>query len=345
MHSPRSRTTSVSRAARPLAAVLATGLVVAACGGGGGAGDPDAEDDGGAAPLSRPITIVVPFGPGGGADSVSRAAGQVIENELGVGMPVINVEGGTGSTGMTRMLSGRPDESIAAFIQDTLATIPAGSAAFALEDVRAVCRLQEMPSALFVRKGTFADWEELKAAAEERPGELKAATVGAGGVDDIVLAALGETHGTEFRPVPYPDPSERYAALLGGAADVMYEQLGDVRQYIESGDYVPVMIYSTEPVEGYEDVPLSGELDVPDDVILPQFRGLVISADASDNVVTQLSDACAAAVEDPDFQEFQAQVYSTEASFQSAEDFQTFLEEQEAKIGKLLEQYDIATSE
>jgi tripartite-type tricarboxylate transporter receptor subunit TctC len=343
MHSPRIRERRIGHAARSLAVAVTSGLVVAACGGGGGAGDPTAADDGGQA-ISRPVTVVVPFGPGGGADSVSRAAGQVMEREIGVGMPVINVDGGTGSTGMTRMLSGNPDESIATLIQDTLATIPAGSAAFALEDIRAVCRLQEMPSALFVRKGTYADWEELKAAASQQPGELQAATVGTGGVDDIVLAALAQAHGTEFRPVPYADPSERYAALLGGAADVMYEQLGDVREYIESGDIVPVMVFSTEPVQGYEDVPLSTDLGVPEEVILPQFRGFVASADASDSVVQQLSDACAAAVEDPKFQEFQRQVYSTEDSYQPADEFQSFLEQQEQEISGLLEKYQVQTS-
>lgn len=343
MHPSRTRAPSFVRSARLLAGALATGLLVAACGGGGGAGDPTAGDDGGAS-LTRPITIVVPFDPGGGADSVSRAAGKVMEKELGVGMPAINVPGSTGSTGLTRMLSGNPDESIATLIQDTLATIPAGSAAFALDDIQAVCRLQEMPSALFVRKGTFGSWEELKAAAMKQPGEMQAATVGTGGVDDIVLAALAQSQGSEFRPVPYSDPSERYAALLGGAADVMYEQLGDVREYIESGDMVPLMVFWPEPVTGYEDVPLSTDVGVPAEVIIPQFRGFVASADASPEIVSQVSDACAAAIKNPEFQQFQREVYATPDSYQPAAEFQTFLEQQEQKITGLLKKYNIETS-
>jgi tripartite-type tricarboxylate transporter receptor subunit TctC len=160
-------------------------------------------------------------------------------------------------------------------------------------------------------------------------------------VDDVVLAALEDAHGTAFRPVPYADPSERYAAVLGGSADIMYEQLGDVRQYIESGDFIPVMIFSDEPVEGYEEVPLATDLDVSADVVLPQFRGLVISAEASEEVVNTLSEACGTAVETPDFQEFQEQVYSAEDSYMPADEFNTFIEEQEARIAELLEQYDI----
>jgi len=317
-------------------------LLIAACGGGESGGNNGGEGGGS---LNRPITLVVPFGPGGGADSVARTAAAAMEDELGVGVPVINVEGGTGSTGMTRMLSGRPDESMAALIQDTLATIPAGSAAFELEEIQGVCRLQEMPSALFVGKKTgYKDWKDLEAAASSDPGSLKAATVGAGGVDDVVLAALADSKGTEFRAVPYADPSQRYAAVLGGSADVMYEQLGDVRQYIESGDFIPVMIFSEKPVAGYEDVPLSTDLDVPADVILPQFRGLVISAEASKEIVSTLSDACGKAVETPEFKKFQEQVYAVEDSYMPADAFNDHIKEQESVIADLLEQYNISTS-
>ena len=343
MHLSRPRAASRVRAARPLALVLSTGLLATACGGGGGAGDPTTADDGGAA-LTRPITIVVPFDPGGGSDSVSRAASKVMEQKLGVGMPAINVPGATGNTGLTRMLSGTPDESVATLIQDTLATIPAGSAAFTLDDVQAVCRLQEMPSGLFVRKGTYADWGELEAAAKKHPGELQAATVGTGGVDDIVLGALAKSQGTEFRPVPYADPAERYAALLGRSADLMYEQLGDVREYVESGDMVPLMLFWPKPVKGYEDVPLATDLGVPEEVIIPQFRGFVAPADASEDVVSRLSDACAAATKDPAFQKFQKEVYATPDSYQSAEEFQTFLEQQEQEIASLLDKYQVETS-
>lgn len=314
-------------------------LVVAGCGGGSGGGGSAS----GGNTFRRPVDMVVPFGPGGGADQVARAIGKAMEEPTGTQIPAINVPGATGSTGITKMLSGRPGESMAILIQDTLTTVPAGSASFKLNELRAVCRVQSMPSALMVRKGSYKSWEELAAEAKKQPGELKVATVGANSVDDIVLAAMAKELGTKFRAVPFSEPSERYAALLGGGVDVLYEQLGDVKQYLDSGDFVPLVLVADEPVTGYEDVPTAEDLGLPAEVVLPQFRGIVTSSKTSDEIVTALSKACEAASGSKNMATFQKQVFATDDSFMNAADFQTFLEEQESLIAKQLDTYGIGS--
>ena len=287
----------------------------------------------------RPVEMVAPFGPGGGSDQVARAAAAEMESTIDTDVPVVNVPGATGSTGTTKMLSGRPGESMSILIQDTLTTVPAGAAAFSMDELTAVCRLQSMPSALMVRKDEFKDWKALAAGAKSKPGELTVATVGSSSVDDVVLAALDEAQQTEFRAVPFSEPSERYAALLGGEVDAMYEQLGDVREYLDSGEFVPVILFSSGPVEGYEDVPTAADIGLPEEVVLPQFRGIVVNADTESGVVDALSDACKDAVESPDMEKFQEQVYADDDSYQNADDFQAFLDEQDELIGDQLEKY------
>src|SRR5690606_37320875 len=130
-------------------------------------------------------------------------------------------------------------------------------------------RLRSLPSALMVRKGSYESWEDLAAVAKSRPCELTVATVGSNSVHDMVLAALEEKHDTSFRAVPYSEPSERYTALLGGEVDVLYEQLGDVRGYLDSGDFVPLVVLADKPVEGHKGVPLASDIGLPDEVVLP----------------------------------------------------------------------------
>ncbi|MPY81300.1 MAG: tripartite tricarboxylate transporter substrate binding protein, partial [Actinophytocola sp.] len=195
-----------------LAGLVVVSVFVTSCGKSG-----NTADEAGKANFRRPVDMIAPFGAGGGADQVARAVASAMEPELGVDVPVVNVEGATGSTGMTKMLASRPGDAMAILIQDTLATVPAGSASFSMDEVRAVCRLQSMPSALFVRKGAYDDWQDLAADAKSKPGELKVGTVGRDSVDDIALAALAKEHGTKFRAVPYSTPNERYASLLGGS--------------------------------------------------------------------------------------------------------------------------------
>src|SRR5688572_15083295 len=70
----------------------------------------------------RPIEFIVPWGPGGGADQVARKLGRLLESKLKVSIPVINVPGATGQTGLTKQLTAPADGySISVFIADTLA--------------------------------------------------------------------------------------------------------------------------------------------------------------------------------------------------------------------------------
>ena len=78
---------------------------------------------------SRPVEFIVPWGPGGGADQLARRVSKLLEADLKVSIPVINVPGATGNTGMTKLLSAPPDgHSMAIFIGDTLARSPAAGA-------------------------------------------------------------------------------------------------------------------------------------------------------------------------------------------------------------------------
>jgi len=71
---------------------------------------------------SRPIEFIVPWGPGGGADQLARKLGPGLEQALKVSLPVLNVPGATGQTGLTKMLAQPADGySISVFIADTLA--------------------------------------------------------------------------------------------------------------------------------------------------------------------------------------------------------------------------------
>ena len=88
-------------------------------------------------------------------------------------------------------------------------------------------------------------------------------------------------------------------------------------------------------------VPTPGSLGLPQEVRLPQFRGIVGLGDASDEIVNALSDACDEAVKTPEMTQFQSQVFAAEDSYQTADQFQAFLEEQESLIAEQLKSYGI----
>lgn len=290
--------------------------------------------------FSRPVNLVVPFGPGGGSDQLARIVAPAIERELGVDVPVVNAPGGSGSTGVAGMLADPPGESAVLYSQDVLVPVALGAASYDLDEIRGVCRLQEMPSGIIVRSdGPYDSWEDLASAAKKNPGELKVATTGQGSADDVMLAALAE-EGYRFRAVPFAEPGERYAALLGGTVDALYEQPGDVVDDLESGRMRVVLLFSDHPVAGLEGDPALGP-EIGVDLALDQFRGIVTARDAPPEKVRALERACASVRDDARFRRFQEQNFTSSQSYMGAERFDRYLHTKLGEFRELAAAYDL----
>src|SRR5690606_35287339 len=85
---------------------------------------------------ARPIEFIVPWGPGGGADQLARLVGKIGEPILGQSMPIVNVAGATGGTGMAKLLSAPADGySMAIYIADSHALLASPNARWKLDDI------------------------------------------------------------------------------------------------------------------------------------------------------------------------------------------------------------------
>ncbi len=315
---------------------LATAFGVAACGDSGG----DGGGGGGDGEFKRPITLIVPFGPGSGTDQAGRLASPVIEKGLGVQLPVINVPGATGNTGMTKLLQSRPSETIAGMAADTIATVAAGTSTFQLEDVKPICRISLAPSFIWVNtKGKYKSWEELSQAAKDQPNKVTVATVGQGGIDDIMLGALAQK-GFKFRTVPFAENSERKGALLSNDVDALYEQSGDVKENIDGKQFIPVLMFASKKQQGLEgDYTLSSDVGVTE--VIDQYRGLFANAKMPDKEVDAIADACAAIKDDPKYKEFQQRTLEQEGGFMPRSEFEAYVKESLDKMKKLGKQYGV----
>jgi tripartite-type tricarboxylate transporter receptor subunit TctC len=326
------------RIAAAIGALALAGAVVAGCGDSGGESSASGGDGGG--DFKRPVTMVIPFGPGVGSDQAGRLAAPVLEKELGVQFPVINVPGATGNTGMTKMLQSRPGESVAIMPADTLATVVAGTSSFKLDEIKPVCRISNAPSSLWVNtKGKYKTWQALSKAAKQNPGKVTVATVGKGGIDDIQLGALAQK-GFKFRAVPYAEGSERKASVLSGDTDAIYEQYGDVKDNVKSGQFKPVLHFNTERQKGLKgNYTLVSDLGITE--VIHQFRGLVASADMPEAQLKTMSDACSKVQDDPKYKEFEEVNLEFDGSFQDSAAFEKFIKEEQAKMQKLGTQYGV----
>lgn len=283
---------------------------------------------------SRPIEFIVPWGPGGGADQLARKMARLLEPELKVSMPVINVPGATGGTGMTKMLSAPADGySVSVYIADTHALLATGNPRWKPGDFVPLGIMIRQPSALFVKSDSpYKTWTDVVKAAKAAPGKLKVAILGFGSVDDMALKYM-EQKGIKFTGVPYAKPGERYTAILGGHADLLYEQPGDVRSFLDAKQMRAILIFNRERVlPEFADIASSKEVGL--EVYLPQFRSVIVRAGTDPQRVKSLADAVSRVAQDPEYYGFLKESLALRDSFIPARDAQKFFDGELAALQK-----------
>jgi len=262
---------------------------------------------------SRPIEMIVPWGPGGGSDQTGRKIAKLLEAELKVSLPVVNVPGATGNTGMTKLLAGKNDGyAIAVLAADTLyANQIGGAQKWSLADLTPIAVMIQQPSGFFVAEGSrFKTWADVEAEAKTKG--VKVGISGFGSPDDVTIGYFN-AKGLKLQPVPFANPSERYASLIGGHTDLMYSPLGNVRNMVDGKQMRPIIVLGNARLPELKDVPTSKELGY--DVSLPQFRAIVVKAGTDPSRVKVLADAVQRVYADKEYVDFLKSSWAAEDSF------------------------------
>jgi putative tricarboxylic transport membrane protein len=280
---------------------------------------------------SRPIEIIVPWGPGGGADQLARLTAKLAEPMLNTSFPVVNTPGATGATGMAKLLTEQAEGySMAVYIADTNALLAGPNPRWQMKDLQPVAVMMQVPSFLFVAENSpIKDWAQFEKEARAKPKTLKVATLGFGSVDDMTLQYLA-SKGITVVEVPYAKPSERYVSVIGGHVDALYEQAGDVRQFILNKQIRPIVIFGKERLAAFKDVPCSYELGYH--IALPQFRSYVVKAGTPADRVKLLSDTMAKVAASPEYRKFLEENFAAKDSFLPADKAVPYLEAQVADM-------------
>lgn len=275
----------------------------------------------------RPIELIVPWGPGGGADQLARLISKLAEPGLGQGLPVVNVPGATGGTGMAKLLSAPADGySMAVYIADSHALLAGKSPRWSMKDIIPVAVMIQGPSFIFVANDSkYKTWQDFQKDAQANPGKLKIATLGFGSVDDFSISVI-EQKGLKFVQVPFSKPSERYVSILGGHADALYEQAGDVASFLNNKQIRPLMMFGKERLPAFKDTPTSYELGYH--VALPQFRAIVVRAGTPPAIVKKLSDTLAKVAAESEYKNFLHAQFAAENSFVDSTKATQYMDEQ-----------------
>jgi tripartite-type tricarboxylate transporter receptor subunit TctC len=288
---------------------------------------------------SRPIELIVTFGPGGGADTMARKMSQLLEKSMGVPMPVSNVGGASGNAGLSKLLSAPADGYTAStLIALTVSSWAAGLGTSKASDFAIAAIVQDSPSMLFVpTDSVHKTFKDFLAHAEKNPGALKIATSGYGTQDDITLKYLA-SKGYKTTNVPFEKPAERYASPLGKHTDAIYEEPGDVGAFLKGGKLRPLVVFDDTRHPAFPDVPTSKELglEISD---LPNFRTIAVSAKTPPNELKALSTAVNAALATPEWKTFCAETYTCASRSYTPAEAQSYVAGFQAKVSGYLKSF------
>jgi tripartite-type tricarboxylate transporter receptor subunit TctC len=208
----------------------------------------------------RPITMVVPWGAGGGTDATARILASLMEERLGVPVNVVNRTGGSGVVGHSAIATAAPDGY-------TLGTITVeivmmhwqGLTDLTYEDYTPIAQYNIDPAGLQVR--IDAPWDtaqELLDAIKASPGELKSSGTGQGGIWHLALAGMLQAAGIDPNAAPWV-PSEGAAPglqdLVAGGVDIVPCSVPEAQALLEAGRVKSLAVMSAERNPAFPDVP------------------------------------------------------------------------------------------
>ncbi len=250
---------------------------------------------------AKPVTIIVPYGAGGGTDTGTRLLAKYAEEHFGQTFVIQNVEGAGGEVGFSQMVRSNPDGyTLSAMTLGHVTLTTTREASYnPVTDIQPVALIVKDPSFLVVRADDdrFKTIEDVIEFAKANPNKFTVGTSGAGSSDHIGVLAINNSQGVELKPVHFGGAAEAKSALLGGHVDAYMPTFSEAKQIFNDG--TAIALACSDKIEGYEDVPSFEEKGI--NAPITATRGFAAPKDIPSEVLAKLEDAFKKAAEDPKF--------------------------------------------
>jgi len=278
---------------------------------------------------SKPVTMLVPFPPGGVADTVGRPVAEAMGRALGQSMIVENKGGAGGGIGMAQVAKSKPDGYNVLMALSSIVVLPEADKVlrrnpmFTLEQLKPVARFTADPTALVVRADSpWKTYQDFIAAVRAQPGTVTFGSSGNYGTMHVPMEQLKAATGTYMLHVPYTGAGPAVLALLAGQVDALSTGPSSVMQHVRAGKLRVLAHWGEGRLAALPEVPSLKELGVP--VSYSQWSGLFVPAGTPEPVVAKLRQAARAAVEDARARQALAAA-GTSFQYQDAPEFERFV--------------------
>jgi tripartite-type tricarboxylate transporter receptor subunit TctC len=248
--------------------------------------------------------MVVPFPPGGVADTVGRPVAEAMSRHLKQSIVVENRGGAGGGIGMAQVAKSRADGYTVLMALSSLVVLPEADRIlqrppmFQVNQLKPIARFTADPTVLVVRADSpWKTYAEFMAYAKANPGRISFGSSGNYGTMHVPMEQLKAATSSFMLHVPYTGAGPAVMALLGGQIEALSTGPASVKQQIAAGRLRALAHWGEGRLSGLPEVPSLRELGVP--IQYSQWSGLFVPAGTPDDVVEALRQAAKFAVQDP----------------------------------------------
>jgi len=295
---------------------------------------------------TKTVTMIVPFPPGGVADTVARPVAEALGRELGQTVIVENRAGAGGALGIGTAARAPADGYTLLLSLSSISILPEADRvldrkpAYLLNQFKPIARFTADPTVLVVRAD--APWKTLAefiADAKSHPGQYNYGSSGNYGTMHVPMAMLESNAGLRLTHIPYTGAGPAIVALLGGQVDALASGPSTVVQQIQSGKLRALAHWGDQPLAALPGVPSLTQAGYP--VRFAQWSGLFVPSSTPDAIQQRLRAAAAKVAADPAVRQVVAKAGSP-IEYLDAPEFQTYWDADAAvmtqavrRIGKL----------
>jgi tripartite-type tricarboxylate transporter receptor subunit TctC len=257
-------------------------------------------------PLAKPISIVVPFTPGGTTDRVARDLADAMRKPLGAAVVVDNAAGAGGSIGANKVAKAVPDGYTLLLHHIGMATMPAlvRNMPFKVEaDFEYLGLINEVPMTLVSKSSLQGQsYKDLSVWIAQHKGHINLGHAGVGSASHLCGLLFQNAIHTDMTTVPYKGTAPAMTDLIGGQIDLMCDQTTNTSAQIEAKK---VKVFAVTTLKRL-DTPLFKEVPTLQEAGLKGFEvtiwhGLYAPKGTPPAVLAKLNGALKAALKDPEF--------------------------------------------
>jgi tripartite-type tricarboxylate transporter receptor subunit TctC len=284
---------------------------------------------------ARPVKIIVPFPPGGGADALARIMGPYLAKTWGQPVLIENKPGASGHIGA---------EAVATSPADGYTLLMSSTASLSERNVHQfapVTLVSASPYVITVNpKVAASNVRELIELAKRNPGTLTFGSSGTGAASHLSGELFKSMAGIDMLHVPYKGTGQALTDLLAGQIDVMFAPAQTVMPQVQAGRLKALAVTSARRASTLPDLPTAAESGLPGYEAIGWF-GLLAPVATPKAVVAKLGADANAALAEPEVRQ-KMLLLGAEPSGDTPEQFAAFIKSDMAKWSKLMKERGIA---